>query len=230
MAGRIESYRAGLRRYVGAVTQSQEDERRRIARELHDETAQSLIGLIRHMELYQASETNPARMSKFAELREMVGHILREVRQISRDLRPLTLEDLGLVSALHTLIHGMLEAGEHRPRIHLQVAGPETSLNPELELALYRIVQEALNNARHHAQASDIQVQLCFEPAAVRLEVKDDGQGFVVPAALTELAQRGSFGLMGIQERVWAVGGLLTIRSLPHPGTQLNVTVPRTAN
>lgn len=226
MAEQIASYRAGLRRYVGAITQSQEDERRRIARDLHDETIQSLLAIARRLELYQAVENNPAGPARLAELQTMVANTLRGVRELSQDLRPLVLEDLGLIPALRTLIH-TLSLGQE-PKLPIQLEAPATALNlsPEQELAFYRITQEALANIYKHAQASQVLIRLSFDAKTVRLEIKDDGAGFQTPASLGEFAQRGCFGLMGMQERAWAVGGWLSLVSTPSQGTQVSVTLP----
>lgn len=226
MAAQIASYRDGVRRYVGAITQSQEDERRRIARELHDETAQSLLAVSRRLELEQASESDPARTRRLADLQGMIADTLKGVRQISRDLRPLALEDLGLVPALHALVQSAPLRNGHGPRARLDVSGPVPCLSPEQELALYRITQEALANVRKHASAHEVRVRLSFNRAAMRLEVDDDGVGFTVPASFAQLAQHDNFGLMGIEERTWAVGGQVSIQSAPGEGTRLVVTMP----
>lgn len=228
MAEQIASYRAGLRRYVGAITKSQEDERRRIARDLHDETIQSLLAIARRLELYQAVENHPAGPARLAELQTMVANTLQGVRELSQDLRPLVLEDLGLIPALRTLIH-TLSLGQE-PKLPIQLEAPETALNlsPEQELAFYRITQEALANIYKHTQASQVLIRLSFDAKTVRLEIKDDGAGFQTPATLGEFAQRGCFGLMGMQERAWAVGGWLSLVSTPSCGTQVSVTLPFT--
>ena len=226
MATRIATYRAALRRYVGAITKSQEDERRRIARELHDETAHSLITIARRLELHQATESDPDRLARLNELQAMVADALRGVREIGRDLRPLALEDLGLVPALRALVRAARVGDGAIPDAKLRVTGQPAHLSSEQELALYRITQEALMNIRKHARATGVRVDLTFDAETVRLEVNDDGEGFEMPASLTELAQRDSFGLIGIQERVWAVGGMLSIQSAPGRGTQLRVTMP----
>ncbi|OGO35939.1 MAG: hypothetical protein A2Z03_07480 [Chloroflexi bacterium RBG_16_56_8] len=226
MAAQIASYRAGLRRYLGAMTKSQEDERRRLARELHDETTQSLLAIARRLELHQASESDAARLEQLAELQAMLTETLRGLRQISRDLRPLILEDLGLVPALEVLTRTARENNAAPADISLEVSGEPFALSAEQELSLYRITQEALTNVRKHARASEVRVKLTFEQPGVQLVVHDNGKGFRVPSVLAELAQRGNFGLMGIQERVWAVGGSLSIESVPDQGTNLIVTLP----
>lgn len=227
MAVQIASYRAGLRRYVGAITDSQEEERRRLARDLHDETVQSLLAIARRLELYQASETDPRRRTRLDELQTMVADTLAGVRRISRDLRPLALEDLGLVPALRALVLGAHHDGGSRPRIRFEVSGTALGLAPEQELALYRITQEALANVFKHAQALQVRVELAFDERQARLEVSDDGIGFNPPASLADLAQQNHFGLMSMQERAWAAGGTLRIESAPGQGTRLNATLIR---
>jgi signal transduction histidine kinase len=99
-------------------------------------------------------------------------------------------------------------------------------LGTDHELVLYRVAQEALTNIRKHAQAAHVVVDLAFAPDVVRLDIRDDGRGFTVPGSVTELGQRGRFGLMGIHERVWSVGGELSIHSSAGAGTWLRVTIP----
>lgn len=228
MAFQIASYRSGLRLYVEAMTHLQEEERKRLARELHDETTQSLLAIARRLELMQSSEDDHLRQSRLSELQKMISDTLRGVREISRDLRPLLLEDLGLVPALQALVRSAREGEGAIPHTQFKIRGEPAKLNVEQELALYRITQEALSNIRKHARATGIEIELSFDAAKVQLEIRDDGQGFIVPHSLTELAQRGSFGLVGIQERIWAVGGQMMIRSTPGRGTQLSVTMPVT--
>ena len=207
MAARITVYRAGLRRYAYAITKSQEEERRRIARDLHDETTQSLLAIARRIELQQISETDPERLARLTELQQMVTETLHGVRRIGRDLRPLALEDLGLVPALRALIQAARTGDGAIPDARFRVVGQPVALDPEQELALYRITQEALTNIRKHAHASGVRVELAFEAETVRLEIVDDGIGFEIPASLTEFAQLDGFGLIGVRERVWMLGG-----------------------
>jgi signal transduction histidine kinase len=226
MAGQIASYRSSLRRYIGLITQSQEDERRRIARELHDETVQNLLAMSRRIELHQATETEPGRIAQLVELKAMIADTLDGVRQISHDLRPPMLEDLGLIPALRTLVERLGDDGQAVPQATFEVVGPSAPLGMDHELVLYRVSQEALSNIRKHARATHVAVNLEFATSVVRLDIRDDGRGFSVPSSITELAQKGRFGLMGIQERVWSVGGELSIHSSPGAGTWLRVTIP----
>ena len=226
MARQIETYRAGLRRYVGAITDSQEDERRRISRELHDDTVQSLMAIGRRIELYEASEQDPGRLAQLSELHTMMDATVDSIRQISRDLRPLILDDLGIVPALRTLVRGVREGDDAVPAAKLDISGTPVPLSSEQELAVYRITQETLNNVRRHAHATHVEVCLTFDVDTIHLKVTDDGNGFSLPSSLAELAEAGHFGLMGIQERVWAAGGALTIDSEPGQGTRISVTIP----
>jgi signal transduction histidine kinase len=226
MAGQIASYRSSLRRYIGLITQSQENERQRTARELHDETVQNLLAMARRLELYQTTETDPARLAQLVELQAMIGDTLDGARRISHDLRPPLLEDLGLIPALKTLVERVRPDGQPAPQATFEVSGQSAPLSPDQELALYRVSQEALANTRKHTRATDVRVKLAFEPDAVRLDISDNGGGFSVPDSVTEMVQRGSFGLMGIQERVWSVGGKLSIQSAPGAGTRLSATIP----
>ncbi|HEU0295527.1 MAG TPA: cache domain-containing protein [Anaerolineales bacterium] len=226
MGAQISAYRIGLRRYVGAVTKSQEEERLRIARELHDDTIQSLLALSRRLELYQSSESNMERQEQIAELRDMAARTQVGVRQISRDLRPLMLEDMGLIPALQTLVRAARVGDSAIPHSRFETKGQQFPISPELELALYRITQEALTNIRRHAHATRVRVELCFGSGVIKLEVVDDGKGFEEPSSLTDFAQLDHFGLLGIQERVWAVAGSLIIHSSPGQGTSITVTIP----
>jgi signal transduction histidine kinase len=226
MARQIAAYRLGLRRYVGAITQKQEDERRHIARELHDETVQSLLAISRRLELEQASENDPQRAGHLAEIQTQIGDTLAGVRQISRDLRPLVLEDLGLLPALQALARGARQGPGAVPQVKLEIPQEPVHLPPQQELALYRITQEALTNARKHAHPTGVRVSLEISETEILLGIADDGEGFEVPDSLADLAQKGCFGLMGIQERVWAMGGRLSIQSAQGEGTHLQVCMP----
>lgn len=128
--------------------------------------------------------------------------------------------------ALRSLVHSAQVGTSDEVRTDLQVIGDSRELGPELDLALYRIAQEGLTNCRKHAGASEARVRLTFEEGRVLLEVVDNGVGFQRPTMLADLAQQGRYGLLGIQERVWALGGTLTMESSPGRGTLVRVSVP----
>ena len=226
MAGRIQSYQAGMHDYIAALTQGQEEERRRIARELHDGTAQALIALRQQLELAQRDlQADPVKaIERIAEIRQMLVGTLDEIRRFSRDLRPLYLDDLGFVPAVKMLVGEKSQPGG--VAIRLVEAGPARRLPADLELSAYRIVQESLNNVLQHANATTAEALVEFGTTALTLQVTDDGQGFAMPDSPATWARAGHFGLMGIQERAQLHGGQMAVRSAPGAGTRIRVTLP----
>jgi signal transduction histidine kinase len=226
MASRIQSYQHGMHDYIAAITEGQEEERKRLARELHDDTAQSLIALNQQVEMSQRllAKDPEAAAERLASVRTMLAETIEAVRRFSRDLRPIYLDDLGFIPALEMLTQ---EADRREAlTVHFASYGPVRRLDPDLELAAYRIVQEALNNVLQHALASEAWVDVRFEDSQLFLSVRDDGQGFEAPDLPDSLARGGHFGLMGIQERALLYGGQLAIRSGPNEGTELTVRLP----
>lgn len=217
MAQQVRRYQESLQDYLGAVTNAQEEERVHLARELHDETVQSLVAISQRAQMIERTLTRDPdqAIARLAELRDMINAAIEEVRRFSRALRPLYLEELGLVSALETLARDA-GAGFH-------VRGTPRRLSSEEELVLYRIAQEAINNARYHARAKQIQVEVQFREGGVTLEVRDDGIGFEVPERLIDIVRNGHYGLMGMYERVQRAGGKLHVRSSPGEGTSVTV-------
>jgi signal transduction histidine kinase len=226
MADQIRRYQTGMRDYIAAVTMAQEEERKRLARELHDETVQSLIALGHRVEMAQkAIDKDPARArQRLAELRALAGDIQAEVRRFSRALRPLYLEDLGFVPALEMLAQEMAQTSGLR--ISIEVEGEMRRLPPDLELTAYRIVQEGLNNVVRHAEAQTVRLTVTFAPHGLTLCVRDDGHGFEPPISPADLAHQGHFGLMGIRERALLCGGQMHVQSRPGEGTILEVFLP----
>jgi signal transduction histidine kinase len=226
MATQIQRYQAGLQSYVAAVTQGQEAERKRLARELHDDTAQALVGLIQRIKLAQRDLTrNPERVSaRLAELETLTTSAWQDVRQFCDRLRPPGLDQVGLVPALMSLTEpGPPAAG---PVVTLKVLGPEQPLSPDLELAVFRIVQEGLNNVHQHAQAQSAQIELQFGGDGLHVAIEDDGVGFTPPLLPHELVQQGHLGLAGMHERIQLVGGSLTVASAPGSGSRLHAFIP----
>ncbi|MBE2198287.1 MAG: hypothetical protein IAE79_06725 [Anaerolinea sp.] len=224
MAHKVQLSQQGLRSYLSAVTTGQEEERRRLARDLHDDTIQSLIALNQQIQLAQLAATDEAIASRLGTMQEMAEQIVADLRRLTRDLRPIYLEDLGLIPALQMLSKDMSQT------IGLPVSfvknGRERRLSPEAELALYRIAQEGLNNIARHAQANKGEVCLQFSDEAVQLLISDDGRGFVVPESPAEMAPAGHFGLLGVQERAETIGAHLQIKSTPGQGCCLEVVLP----
>lgn len=217
MAKRLQTEQAALQAYLRALTNAQEEERARLARELHDETVQTLIALDHKAQTVQRSlDKHPERTrEQVAELRKITASATQEVRRLSYGLRPLGLEEIGLDSALERLAQDA--------HADYRCLGPACRLTSEKELAFYRIAQESLSNARRHAFADCIRMMLVFGEAHVTLGVGDNGQGFLMPAQMSELTQNGHFGLMGITERTELMGGRLYCESLPGRGTAIVV-------
>ena len=219
MARRVHSYQAALHDYAGEVTRAQEEERGRLARELHDETVQTLIALGHKAQMAQRSLHRDQQQAdtRIMELRDMIADAIEEVRRFSSALHPHYLEELGLLSALEVLTK--------EAKAQFEVQGTPIRLKPELELTLYRIAQEALNNVLHHAQAQHCAVMLHFQESCIRLRIRDNGQGFIVPAYFSDFTRIGHFGLIGMRERAQLVNGEITIESRPGQGTEVSLTI-----
>lgn len=226
MVDQIRRYRAGVRHYVADITQSQEEERKRIARELHDDTVQSLIAIGQRIQLVKETLDNPSEAkARLNEVRTMVTGAIASVRQYSRDLRPLTLEDLGLRAAMQYLVNQLAQS--EGIDVNFEVAGETEGLSTDMEVAIYRILQETLNNIKKHAHADEVKVLARFSDKEITLTVSDNGRGFEVPEAMTDFASSGSFGIMGLEERAQLFGGKVTIRSQPERGTTVHLVIPR---
>lgn len=223
MAEQVRQYQQQLHQYIDAMTLGQEEERKRLARELHDETVQALIALKQQVELTAREwERQPERASvRLRDLQPMVAETITGLRQQIHNLRPPYLEDLGFVPALEALIKQT--AQQHALIGDFEVSGqPQRRLAPSVELSAYRIVQEAVHNVAEHAQAHWVHVELIFDPAGITLRIEDDGVGFTLPPQLYTLAQSGHYGLLGIQERAQLHGGHLHIETAIDQGTTVS--------
>jgi signal transduction histidine kinase len=212
---------ADLHRLSGRLVRAQEDERRLIARELHDEVGQALTAV--KMQLTAASRSlPPGETEAFDEARGVVDSALQSVRELSRLLHPPMLDDLGLVSALDSYLGSFGErAGIRTDLVH---DGMTERPAPEIEICLFRIVQEATTNIARHASATACRVYLQRLPGSVVLTVEDDGRGF--DPQQQRRGEDAGLGLLGIQERVADVRGTFRIESAPGRGTRLYVELP----
>lgn len=206
------------------LLKAQEQERRRIAQELHDEPLQLLVHLGRRLESLETERGVPAAIA--AELRaarEQTTTIANRLRMLVGGLRPPALEHFGLVAALR----GFLVATEDETgiRTDFQVGGDETRLPPEVELGAFRITQEAVNNVIRHAHAKSLRVWLEFRKDAFALRVSDDGEGFD-PALLDQAPESARLGLLGMRERAEILGGRVQIRTGPTVGTTVEARIP----
>lgn len=215
-----------MRFYARKITQAQENERKRIARELHDDTIQSLIGLSRQLEALATTKpalSEPASL-RVSQLQQTTGETIRRVRRFSQDLRPSTLDDLGLLPTLEELVAAI---NRHDGlRAELWVHGEGRRLSTEVELTLFRIVQEALNNVIKHADAERVVTVVELSDRSVTVRVEDDGRGFQPPSLAEHPATASKLGLLGMQERARLLGGTLIIDSEPGHGTKVIISVP----
>ena len=216
-----------LRHYLQEITRAQEEERKRIARELHDDTAQDLVVLSRQLDSFVVSAINHLStedISYVEGLRQQTEGILDGVHRFSQDLRPSVLDDLGLVPALEWLTSDL--TNHFGIAIALEVLGSVHRFPPEIELILFRIAQEALRNMWKHSEASKAWVTVEFGDDKTVLTVKDNGRGFELPERIEDLAIAGKLGLVGMQERAQLIGGRLTLQSEPGKGTTVIVQAP----
>lgn len=206
------------------VITAQEEERRRIARELHDETSQNLTVLAMGLETARPSAGGErATRDKLEGLKDLAVKTLDGVHRLVYDLRPSVLDDLGLLAGLRWYAESRLEP--LGVRVSLMVTGDETRLPVELETAVFRIGQEAISNIARHANAEDVFIGVDFQPDRIVLEVEDDGEGFDAGAQVPGEEGHG-WGLLGIRERASLLGGSFNVASAPSTGTRIEVSIP----
>lgn len=212
-----------LHLYSNAVTQGQEAERRRLARELHDDTIQRLILLNQKVELAAFDHAESPAAEDLLQMQTVIDDTIGYVRHFIQELRPSYLDELGLVAALRNLTKQTRERTDLF--VECEVSGSVPRLNEAIELGLYRIAQSALANVVQHAEASDVRVGLTYMPEKIQLDVEDDGQGFVFKSD-TDLAREGHYGLMGMRERAEIIGAQFLLYSKPDDGAHIKVIVP----
>lgn len=230
MAQRIQAARAALRRYIAQITRAQEDERRRIARDLHDDTIQDLIALDQRIQMLglDLQAKGAPEGERVDAIHRAANEIIAGIRRLTRALRPIYLEDLGLIPALR--MQASAAQDTMGIQVSLQRSGAERRLDPDSELTVYRIVQEALSNVARHAHASHVRIDLEFGADELTCRVADDGIGFDVSAGNGEAAYAGHFGMIGMRERADLAGATLRIDSAPGAGTTVEIRVPYTAS
>ena len=206
------------------VISAQEDERKRLARELHDETSQTLAALRVHLEMAAAAAPEGPSREHVVEARQLASRSLDELQRLMHDLRPSVLDDLGLVSAIQWYAERRL--GAKGIAVRCEVSTGELQLPYELETALFRAVQEVLTNVERHAGAEQVLIQLSAQDGRFTVEVEDDGCGFDLASVKPSPADMRGLGLLGIRERVELVGGTVAIDSSPGGGTRVVIDVP----
>jgi len=203
------------------VITAQEDERKRIARELHDETSQGLAVLAMGIEAAQDA-IRSGKVPRLDEVKALAVRTLEDVHRLILDLRPSVLDDLGLLSAIRWYAERSLESRGIAVRCEF---GEMPRLPPEMETALFRICQETMSNVARHAQATAVLVLVGFEGGEVVVDIEDDGKGFDSQDAARREGRR-AWGLMGIRERAEILGGVARIESSPGQGTHVEVRIP----
>ena len=226
LAKKVQTSQKGLRSYIAAITTGQEDERRRLARDLHDETIQSLIALNQRVQLAEINNKDGRMAERLTEIENLTQETIRDLRRVIHALRPLYLDDLGLVTALDMLARETTESAA--TPVSFQHLGNERRLPPDTELALYRMAQEGLNNVIRHAKADKASLRLVFSPDTVSLTISDNGIGFTLSESPAEFAPGGHFGLLGLYERTELIGAKLDIHSVEGEGTDLLVILDTT--
>ena len=218
--------RENLSFYLREFTKAQEEERNRIARELHDDTIQALVVLSRQLDNLASSGKGFSKDKRavLEHLWQQTNSVIQDVRRLSQDLRPPMLDRLGLIPSLEWLASDVSRYSGIA--IKPQVLGTERRMPPEAELMLFRIAQEALRNMWRHSQATEAEIIVEFDVGRIRITVKDNGKGFDLPKSVGDLTRSGKLGLAGMQERVQLLGGNITLESKPGKGTSIIVEAP----
>jgi PAS domain S-box-containing protein len=220
--------RENLRFYVKGLLMAQEEERSRVSRELHDDVAQLLLLLGRKLDALISDP--PGKLSgpvkeAITEAYELAVRIYSDLQAYARSLRPDILDHLGLKSALEWLVEDLTR--DNGIETNTEIHESACNLSPEIELVLFRITQEALNNVKKHAQATSVSVKLQCEGNNVTLTIADNGKGFEVPLRLSDKVTTGKLGLAGMEERARLIGGTLCIRSKAGEGTVVVAKLPQ---
>jgi two-component system sensor histidine kinase DevS len=218
---RDETERSQLRAFGQAALKAAEEERRRISRELHDDTAQRLAALLVHLRLVGLEEDGERREQLTHELREGLQEAAEGVRRIARGLRPPALEDAGVVAALQAHIRNLFE--NQTIRTSFDAGAVDQLLNEDGKLVLYRVVQEALSNVVRHSGAAMVSVGVQAEGSEIVASVEDDGDGFDSGG----VGDGAGLGLLGMNERAVSAGGSVRVESTPGGGTRVRLRIPQ---
>jgi signal transduction histidine kinase len=221
-AGELEKRERMRSELLERVISAQEEERLRIARDLHDHTSQSLVSLIVQLKLVETAPDQAARSQNLAELRRQLREALEDVRRMALDLRPVVLDDLGLIEGIQWFANRCRQDGDLE--IQMVACEPCNVLPKREAVALYRVAQETLSNVIKHSHARVARIELGCDDESIHLEICDDGVGF---DPHQERLPNGGIGLFGMQERVQLLGGELVVESRPGHGTRVRATVPR---
>lgn len=214
-------------RLLEKVISVQEDERKRIARELHDETSHSLSSILLGLKIIQESKTDQERTLQLDQLRNLTQQTMKEVHNLAWQLRPTILDKFGLSVALERYIEEFQENSNHKIDVDLVIKGLDNErLNSEVETAIFRVIQEALTNVAKYAKASFVSVILIANKHQISIVIEDDGIGFEAERVLSKTPSQNNLGLHGMMERINLLGGTLDIESVPEKGTTIFAKIP----
>jgi signal transduction histidine kinase/YHS domain-containing protein len=221
MSGHVRRAQEQSRLYASRLSIGQEAERQRIARDLHDETVQSLIAAAQSIDLIRVMGTTEAEHERFASIRKLLIESVSHLRDLIADLRPPALEELGLLPALE------MQIAKLKPiSADIKIIGEAHRLPESHEMALFRGAQEALNNVQRHSDATSVHITLDYQPSLITLVIRDNGKGFHSGQSSDYSVFNEHYGLLGIHERVTALDGTMTLTSTPGFGTTLTLTLP----
>ena len=219
-----------VRAYIQQITRAQEEERKRIARDLHDDVSPDILILIQKLDNLASAQRLKLAMVKenLEDIRGQAVKALEGLRATAQGLRPRIIDDLGLVAALEWIAEDLER--DQGTIIQIDVTDIDRALTPEIQIVLFRIAQEALNNIRKHAKASNVIIRVEGGDNNIMMTVTDDGQGFEAPGKIEGMVSVGRLGLMGMHERARLLNGKLQIKSAPGKGTEITVRLPWPVN
>jgi signal transduction histidine kinase len=214
--------------YLSQIFKAQEDERKRISQEIHDDPIQKLAGVASLAQMLakdKALENIPVLKERSESIRDIIISISHDLRRLSVDLRPTVLDDLGLIPSLYWLVDQFKQ--ESGITAQLNIIGESRELSKKITVLIFRIVQEALNNAKKHSQAAKVSIVLQFMDTKIKATIQDNGKGFSVPSIFNhyDLLNRGKLGLIGMQQRTQVLNGTFNIKSEIDKGTVISVEV-----
>ena len=230
MLDEVERYEDQVRALSGGMIHAQEEERQRIARELHDDTGQVLTLLLIRLKLLEAQPGAEAIASQIGELRGLVSSAIDQVRRLALNLRPPTIDQLGLLPSLRSLVTTFSESTHIEVKLDMSRARAPIHVSPERAIAVYRVAQEALTNIAKHAQAQRATVTIETHDRELVISVRDDGHGFAPETLPSHTPRKGEsvagVGLFGMEERARLAGGALKVQSAPGLGTVVTLRAP----
>lgn len=215
-----------IEKLLSQLIYAQEDERRRIASEIHDGTAQSLVAMLTKIQMsMDLIKSNPEKAKlNLEEVKKVITDNVKEIRQIIFDLRPTSLDDLGIISAVQVYVNRFKE--EKKMDINFKSNVNHINITPAISVSVFRIIQESLNNIGRHSKADKVDINIKFEEGILKLDITDNGKGFDLEMAREKMITGASFGIAGMQERVSMLNGAFDIQSKPNKGTKISITIP----